>query len=815
MKFHFGLSLMVLFFVHFQIKAQNNVRITVISAEKKLPVQGCLVDFNGREQKVTDSTGVVQFTLTEPKTIELSAALLGFFPKTGKFLFSPGDQFILELKEKNILSSEVVIQGILPIKDQPTTFSVVSGEELSKTNLGQDLPYLLQNATSVVSTSDAGTGIGYTGLSVRGSDATRVNVTINGIPLNDSESHGVFWVNTPDLASSVDEIQIQRGVGSSTNGSAAFGASLNLQTTELKSEPYGKVNVGAGSFNTQRLNLSSGTGLINGHYSLDVRLSKITSDGFIDRAKSDLEGMFITGGYYSENRTTRLNYISGKEQTYQAWNGIPESKLNQNPKEMTDYVLRNGLNSNDSLHLFNSGSRTYNSFTYPNQNDNYQQNHYQLFHSEKAGKKGLINVALHLTTGKGYYEEYKVLENLSNYGISAFISGNDTIGNSDLIRQRWLDNIFGGSVYSYTLNTGIENKLITGGGFNYYEGDHFGKVIWTQYSGEQIINHEYYRNTAIKRDINHYIKYSGKLRENLLIFADLQGRLIDYRFVGFNADLQPSEQRVNFLFFNPKIGLTYFLRPNSNLYFSYGKSGREPVRDDFVNSSPESRPKPEILHNTEMGWRYNGSKTRIAINHYFMYYQNQLVLTGKINDVGAYTRTNVPQSYRSGLEAEINIGLSKTVSLSFNSTYSINRVMNYEFFNFNYDTGQEDLRVYASSPIAFSPDLIVNSQLILQPIKNLEIGIIGKHVGRQFLDNTGDYSKSVRDYTVFNLRAGYKLDKVAKGIGVNLLVNNLLNRQYETHGYTYGYQFGGQQINENFFFPQSGINFLAGFQFSF
>lgn len=483
---------------------------------------------------------------------------------------------------------------------------------------------------------------------------------------------------------------------------------------------------------------------------------------------------------------------------------------------MKNYVLRNGLSLKDSLHLFKSNGRTYNPFTYPNQTDNYHQNHYQLFHTEKTGKKSLLNLAFHLTTGKGYYEEYKEQQSLNNYGISNYISGNDTLSDADLIRQRWLDNLFTGSVYSFTFHAGQKNTFITGGGLNYYEGNHFGKVIWTGAPGQNTFDHEYYRNKAIKKDINHYAKYSGYVGSSLMIFADLQCRFIDYRFEGYNANFVSAEQKVNYLFFNPKFGLTYFLKENSNLYLSYAKSGREPVRDDFVNSSPQSRPKAEILHNTEAGWRYFGKKTRFSINHYFMYYQNQLVLTGKINDVGAYTRTNVDKSYRTGVEAEFNYSVSSLITLKGNTTYSMNRVLNYSFYNYNYDTGNEDLSVFSNTPIAFSPDLIACGEVVVMPLKNMELGLLTKHVGRQFLDNTGDLNKSIRDYTVFNLRGNYVIEgSGTKQLTLKLLVNNLFSKKYETHGYTYGYYAGGEQINENFYFPQAGINFLAGLQFSF
>ena len=764
---------------------------------------------------MTDENGEV-FLLSKKESITIEANMIGFFPKSGKFEVPPSKKIIVALTPKTILSEEVIITGVNILKDQPTTFSKVNRAELAKLNLGQDIPYILQGATSVVSNSDAGNSIGYTGVSIRGSDASRINVTMNGIPINDAESHGLFWVNMPDFVSSVDEVQIQRGVGSSTNGSSAFGASINFMTNQLKEKAYCDLTLGGGSFNSQRLTLSSGTGLINNHWTMDMRLSKIKSDGFIDRAKADLSGLMVSGAHYGKKGSTKINLLLGQETTYQAWNGVPESKLNNNEEELVNFILRNGLSSSDSLHLVSSSSRTYNSYTYKNQTDNYSQNHYQLFHTQNISSSGVLNIALHGTVGKGYFEEFRPNDFLTNYGLPPATIVNDTINTVDLIRQRWLDNVFLGTVYSYQQTINSKTTFVTGGGFNYYEGEHFGKIIWSSFSSNFEKDHEYYRNTGIKRDFNHYAKISHTINNKLLLFGDLQIRVIDYRFTGFNQNLISSAQKVNYLFFNPKAGITYFMNDRNNLYLSYAKSEREPVRDDFVNSSPESRPKPEIMHNSEFGWRFQSNKLKASVNHYLMFYQNQLVLTGKINDVGAYTRSNVEKSYRTGMEGEFLWQVLEKMVISGNATYSLNKVLNYEFYNFDYDEGVEVLLPLKSSPISFSPSIIAGLEIAMRPWQNFEFGLFVKHVGRQFLDNTGSIEKSVDPYSVFNFRASKSFQgKKIKNCSIKILVNNLFNTAYESHGYTYGCKSGGRQINENFYYPQAGINFMVGTQISF
>ena len=800
--------------------AQYLVSGRVVDQATNTPIEGVQVGLEGTGA-ITSSSAEGTFSLPATKAgyYRLRTGAVGYFPYNHLLHVVANVEVTILLEPKNRVSEEVIVRATRTAATDPTTSTTLTKEELEKTNLGQDLPILIQQATSVTSTSDAGAGVGYTGISIRGSDATRINVTMNGIPVNDAESHGLFWVNMPDFASSVSSIQIQRGVGTSTNGSAAFGASLNIQTNTLQRDAYAETNFSAGSFNTLKTNVMAGTGLLNGRWAADVRLSQIQSDGFIDRASSDLKSAYISGGYYGKKGLLKFNYITGNEKTYQAWNGIPQSRLDGNRNAMEDYIARNGLSSSDSTKLINSASRTYNPFTYHNQTDNYRQTHYQLLYSYEFDKRWGLNTALHYTKGAGYYEEFKHAEKFSEYGMAQPVIGDSTLTRTNLIRQRWLDNHFYGATYSLTYNHDKISATL-GGSANQYRGNHFGDVIWAQVSTLTDNRFRYYENDALKNDFTTYLKVGYALSTKFKIYGDIQLRNVFYKFEGFDRNLNATDQSVNLLFINPKAGIGYQLNPKTQLYFSYGKSEREPVRDDFVNSSPTSRPKTEKLHNGELGIRRVGAKSRISANYYLMYYRDQLVLTGQINDVGAYIRSNVNESYRTGLEVEFACQLFPQLQLSGNTTLSQNRISSYNYFVDEYDAnfewvGQKSYTL-KNAPIAFSPELIAAAEITWLPAKNLEVALIGKAVGRQFLDNTGDNAKSLDPYQFINLRAGYTVySKWFTSLTFKILVNNVLNQEYEASGYTWGYRYDGVLTTENFYFPQAGRNFLAGLSLRF
>jgi len=701
---------------------------------------------------------------------------------------------------------EVNVNALRASEKTPMTFTNLSEEEIDQQNLGQDLPYLLSTMPSVVTTSDAGAGVGYTGFRVRGSDPTRVNVTINGIPLNDSESQGVWWVNMPDFASSIENIQIQRGVGSSTNGASAFGATINLKTDGLNTKAYALSNNTVGSFKTLKNNVEFGTGLLNGKFTFDGRLSRITSDGYIDRATSDLKSFYLSGAYYGSDELLKGIVFSGKERTYQAWNGVPLNYL-----------------ENDSL-------RTFNSYTYENEVDNYGQTHYQLHYTKQLNNNSNYNLSFHYTKGAGYYEQYKASESFSDYGFSEIIIQDDTINETDLIRRKWLDNDFYGTVFSY--NTSIDNMDLTfGGAWNTYTGKHYGEVIWAQYASDSELGHIYYDNDATKDDFNVYTKLNYQYNDKLSLYADLQRRTIDYTFIGFDQEGNNVEQSADFDFFNPKFGVFYQMNQNKSAYASFAVANKEPNRNDFVESSPDSRPQHETLFDTELGYKINGNKLQFGINAYYMVYENQLVLTGQINDVGAYTRTNIDYSERKGIEVEVAYVISEKLKWVGNATFSENKIANFTEYVDNWDTwGQETIH-YEDTDISFSPDLIWASTFSYELNDHLNAQFISKYVGDQYIDNTSSQERMLEAYLVHNARLSVNINsKVFKTAKITFHPNNLLEDKYSNNAWIYRFISDGYDprpddpyVNANSeggydmagYFPQAGRNYLLGISLGF
>lgn len=721
-----------------------------------------------------------------------------------------------ELEESTVLMDEVIVSSTRADEKSAMAYSVVSKEQIAAQNLGQDLPYLLNQLPSVVTTSDAGAGVGYTGIRIRGSDATRVNVTINGIPVNDAESQGTYWVDLPDIASSIESIQLQRGVGTSTNGAGAFGGSLNIQTTKLNPKGYGEWNSSYGSFNTMKNTVSAGSGLINDKFAVDARLSKISSDGFIDRASSDLRSYYLSAAYYGKKNIVKFITFSGYEETYQAWYGIPQSKLRNDKDGMIDYIFNNYLDAEEASNLLNSGSRTYNPYTYNNQVDHYVQNYYQLHFSHEFNRNWNSNIALHYTKGKGYYEEFKKDQAFSSYGLPDAYIGGDTISSTNLVRRRWLDNDFYGATFSVNYNSFKKLSAVIGGAWNNYYGLHYGEIIWAQYATNSEIHQHYYNDTANKSDFNIFVKANYAATKKLNVFADLQYRMVNYSFLGFDDSLKNVEQSAALSFFNPKVGVSYELKENVSVYASYSIGNKEPGRDDYTQSTPSSRPKPETLNDLEIGYKHSTKMAMWGLNLYYMDYKNQLVLTGEINDVGAYNRTNVAKSYREGIEAELGIKLLKSLTWNANITFSKNKIKGFKEYIDNYDSTAQSVIVYNESDIAFSPNIIAGSVLCFEPVKNLKFSFISKYVGKQYLDNTSNEERRLDAFFVNDLRINYSFKtKLIPEIGFALTLNNLFGEQYESNGYTWGYIAGGKHIVENFYYPQAGINYLAGLTLKF
>lgn len=719
------------------------------------------------------------------------------------------------LVQQNFLADEVIVRATRANEKSATTYKNVGKAEIQENNFGQDLPFILQNTPGVVVTSDAGAGVGYTGLRIRGSDNSRINVTVNGIPINDSESQGTFYVNMPDFASSVDNIQIQRGVGTSTNGAGAFGASLNIQTTASELEPYAELNNTYGSFDTWKNTVKVGTGLINNRFSFDGRLSRISSDGYVDRGASLLKSYFVSGAYHGNKDLLRINVFSGTEKTYQSWNGIPESRLNNDAAGMQAYIDRNGLSAEDAANLLNSG-RTYNSFLYNNQTDNYWQNHYQLLYARQFSDKFSFNGALHYTQGEGYYEEYRVANRLSDYGLNPVVVGNTTITRTDLIRRRWLDNDFYGFTYAFNYVPQKNLNFTLGGAYNEYKGAHFGQVIWAQYASNGNPDRRYYDNDGFKTDFNVFGKVNYSPVEALSLFADLQYRRIYYDIAGTENKLNTLAINQTLNFFNPKFGATYFINPESNVYASFSVANKEPNRNDFTDAAAGTTPKPERLNDVEVGYRFKNKQFNLGANAYGMFYKNQLVETGKINDVGGNFRQNVDRSYRLGIEVDGSYIISNAFALNANAALSRNKIKNFTEYYDDYDNGGQVVNVYSLTNISYSPSAVLFGELVYKPVTGFAIALQSKYVSKQYLDNTQNNDRKINGYWVSNARLGYDFKFAGvKNVNLGLLVNNLFDKMYESNGYTYGYLSGGSRITENFYYPQAGTNFLLSLNVKF
>ena len=798
----------------FNFFAQNNLFGTVIDQSGN-PIPGTNVTVEGGNYGTyTDRNGSFKINNIPSQLLVLLFEAPGLFV-TKKDIkpsdFNSSIQITLYTNTKNL--EEVQVLSTRSFEQTTSATTINRTDIIEKNNFGQDIPTLLEASPSVVTTSDAGTGIGYSGIRIRGVDASRINVTINGIPVNDPESHDVYWVNMPDLASSIESMQVQRGVGSSTNGAAAFGASLNIKSQDISSAAFGVLDNTYGSFNTLKTTIKAGTGLINNKFSLETRLSRITSDGFIDRATSDLRSYYLAASYVGKKSVLKAITFSGKEITYQSWYGTPESRVNGNVTEMNAYADRNGLSDEERVNLLNSG-RTYNFYTYENEVDNYQQDNYQLHFTHSFKPNLIMNVAGHYTYGRGYYEQYRKDDDLSDYGYSPVLIGGDTITSSDLIRRRWLDNDFIGGIYSLQYNVS-KLKLLFGGAANTYIGRHFGEVIWARFAADGEIRDRYYDNEAQKTEFSNYLKASYRL-DQLSFSADLQFRHVNYSFLGIDdvsGQLLDLKQNVQFNFFNPKVGVNYSINSRQFISATFGIANREPVRKDFRESTAENRPKAENMRDLEIGYAYNYKKLAINTNIYWMDYTNQLILTGQINDVGGYTRTNAKESCRAGIELAGRYKIIPSLALSGAFTLSQNKIKQFNEYLDEYLDDEpyytQQLIDHKNTNLAFSPTIVTSAGLTFKPLKNLSIDWITKYVGRQYLDNTSNDNRSINPISFSNLTLSYKIEnKFFEEITFSLLVNNIFNALYSNNGYTFSYIYEGQTTTENFYYPQAGRNFM-------
>ncbi|WP_041627637.1 TonB-dependent receptor [Owenweeksia hongkongensis] len=778
------------------------------------PLPGATIVVQSTKAGVQSGTnGEFEIQLEKGKTYQLTASFVGFEPLTKEVIANENAIVNFALAEASELLEPVNISAVRAGKNVPIAKSNLSKTQIEERNEGRDMPFVLKDLPSTVVSSDAGTGIGYTGIRIRGSDISRINVTVNGIALNDPESHGVFWVNTPDLASSAQSIQVQRGVGTSTNGAGAFGASVNIKTSELSLKPYASADVTGGSFNTLKTNVRAGSGLLNDHWSIDARFSKINSDGFIDRATADLKSYYLSASYYSKKTSVQLIHFGGGEETYQAWWGVPEAKLNGDSAALYTHIINNGYDSQDSANLVNSNPRTYNYYTYDNETDNYKQDHYQLHVSHAFSEKLTANAALHYTWGRGYYEQYRKDDDLAHYGLDDVILGGDTVTSTDLIRRRWLNNNLIGTTYSLQADLN-QLQLTFGGAYNKYIGDHYGEIIWAQYASNGDIRDRYYDNRTTKTDFNNYLKASYTVGK-FTAYGDLQLRSVSYVANGIDEDGTTIDVDRSFTFFNPKAGVNYALNDQSRVYASVAVAHREPVRTDFLDAPVDLQPKAEELIDYEAGYELQTERAFFNANLFFMDYTNQLVLTGQLNDVGSPIRTNAPESYRAGIELVGSYIVNKYLQLGANFTFSQNKILNFTDYVVDYDNGGYQEENFKSTDISYSPNVIGGINITVKPIAGATIDWNTKYVGQQFMDNTSSESKSLDAFNVTDLRLGYNLPvKWVDRLNVHLLIANLFDQEYEPNGYTYSYIYG-EKITENFYFPMAGINFMAGLSVDF
>ena len=800
-KHYLTILLPGMMFLSAQLFAQTTVTGTIRDQSTQKPLAGANISLDRPGLYcVSDSAGNFRIPHLKRGKYTLKATYIGFTPFVYDFVLHKDTAIQIGMIPSPILGEEVNITATRAQGQYPTTFTRMDKEQINEVNLGKDMPYILQSTPSVITTSDAGTGIGYTGMNIRGTDLTRINVTINGIPVNDAESQGVWFVDLPDLASSTQDIQVQRGVGTSTNGAGAFGASINIMTSTVQEKPFAELDLSGGSFGTYKTTLRFGSGLIFEKIAIDGRVSYISSDGYIDRAFSKLKSYSISAGYYGKNTTLKFLTFSGIEKTYQAWEGVPK-----------DSLATNRTYNPSGEYIDKYGQLRY----YDNQTDNYQQDNYQLIFSQSISDKLNFNFALHYTKGKGYYESYDPGASFASYGLQNVIIGPDTIFTTDLVNRKMMDNDFWGLTFSGNYKPLSTLQFILGGAWNQYYGKQFGKVIWAEYASNGDNERNWYYNTGNKKDFTIYLKGTWEILKKISLFADLQYRYIWYKMDGTLDDLRNIDQLHDFNFFNPKAGVKWNIAKEHDLYFSFGVANREPSRNNYKDASPDRIPDCEKLYDYELGYDYKSQKVAVNANLYYMNYLDQLVLTGEINNVGEAVMVNVPHSYRAGIELSFGWKIIRILDWNLNATFSRNKIRDFTQYVDTYDsvwnfTGQTSAYL-GNTDLSFSPNIILNNIISVKPVKGLQVQLVSKYVSRQYIDNTSSTSRSLDPYFIHGLGIGYSFKtRIFREIGFNLAINNLFSSKYETNAWVYQATVGGQPYEVNGYFPQALINFLIG-----
>ncbi|MGI4869584.1 MAG: TonB-dependent receptor [Janthinobacterium lividum] len=793
--------------------AQGSVAGTLTDARTGTALPGATVLLTDQPGlgTTTDTEGRFRLPTVPAGPHTLQVRFVGFEPLSQPLQGQAEAQQLapLALQAARNLTPEAVVSATRANERTATTYQNVSREQLQARNFGQDLPYLLDQTPSVVTTSDAGTGVGYTSLRIRGTDGTRINVTLNGVPVNEAESHGVFFVDLPDLASSVQSIQVQRGAGPSTNGAGAFGASLNVETLGLRPKAYAEINNSAGSFGTWKSTIAAGTGLLNGHFTLDARASRVQSEGYVDRGWSRLKSLYLAGTYSDEKTLLRALVITGYETTYQSWYGLADSLLTKNRRY-------NEAGTDAGQHLP----------AYKNQTDNYQQDYYQFLVSRQLTSALNLSVTPFWTRGGGYYEEYKAEQDFAKYGITGPVTqlgggvgGKDTtFAATDVIRRRWLKTDLYGATYALQLRPAAGGRLTeatVGGAVVNYLGQHFDELAWAQRgvnipeSGSRYAEEP----NAHKLDVNSYARATVALGERLSGFADVQYRYVNYQLYApdGSAGGGKSQQTITYNFLNPKAGLTYEFSPRLTAYASYALAQREPTRTDYTDTPANRRPTAEKLHNVEVGLRRTTGPLQWSANYYLMVYRDQLVLSGRLDDVGNPIHTNVRASYRTGVELQVAAQVAKGLTFSPTATISRNKINNYTDY-LSDENYVEHGTTYQQTDISFSPSLTFAYTLEYEPLPGLKLATLARYAGRQYLDNTATDSRSIPAYYVQDVRLRYLWHPTKLGfreIELAGVLNNVFAATYVNNGYSYGYLYGGQTYYQSYYYPQARTNFLA------
>lgn len=770
-------------FVSILTNAQNYTILGKVVDQNQEPLAGASIVVKETKQGTySDQKGEFRVSMKEG-TYTLVVSFIGFKTVAQKVLLNESTDLTIVLSSEENVLDEVLVKAVRATSNIPVTFSNFSKKEIAKRNLGQDIPVLLNYLPSVVSSSDAGAGIGYTYLNVRGSNSERINVTINGIPYNDAESHGTFWVNLGDFASSTQNLQLQRGVGTSTNGSGAFGASLNILTDAVSDNAYGEISNSFGSFGTRKHTVKFSTGKLDDHFEISGRLSNIYSDGYVDRAYADLKSYFLQGAYVDDNTLIKAIAFGGEEVTYQAWFGLTPQQLEEDRRQ--------------------------NPYTYDNEVDDYQQNHYQFHWNQQLNENWSTNLGLNYTKGQGFFEQFRAGEDAADFD-------NLIVDGSDVIVRRWLDNDF--YVANFTVDYQKDDlNIISGISYSNYTGDHFGEVIWgSDLAPGTNIRDRYYFSDAKKTDFSIFSKATFDLNEKISAYIDLQGRFVNYQTAGLTSDRDPIDVDAGFSFFNPKAGFIYKIADENSLYLSYARANREPNRNDFeagVNTN-------ETLDDFEFGWRYKTDKVRLNTNIYFMNYKNQLVLTGALDDVGAPIRATSGKSYRLGLEIDADIQLSDKFAVRPNAAFSSNK--NRDFYA-PIDGTLENL---GNTPLSFSPNVIIGNAFVYQPSQNFQVSFLSKFVGEQFMSNLNSRVSRLDVLDSFftsDLNFVYTIDseKVFDQIIITGLINNIFNAEFVDRGYYFFFDDTWTNpgttttVDGAGYYPQATANFLLGLTLRF